>query len=446
MSPPPEEPAARTTGPSTVVRDAMVRFATFSVVALVVLGVSTFAFAHAIARETALREAKVRTASYAQDVIGPLVDSEARQGVGPGGVALDATLGARLQDGTLTHVLVWAQDGRIIWADDPAVTGDVLEVEEDWAYLFGTEEVVAEYTTGPEHGAFVDAGDEQVVEVYAGALDADGEPVVLEWYWSTTDLAAAEDVLLSRLLPLTLGSLVLFQLAVLPLALSLARRVQSERTRLLRHALAAQDLERRRITQDLHDGVVQDLTGVGYILPTLGTGLADGHRRLLDQVTGMVQRDIAALRVLITDLYPPDLSGAGLSSAVEALARRAGESGVQVSVSVDDDLGATTPGGRALAYRTVREGLRNVVKHSQAQHAEVSIHLHDGDVVVSLVDDGVGPGGASLDGLSRSTEDGHVGLRILADSVAETGGRLTLRPGHRSGTELVVVFPLSLAV
>lgn len=444
---PPDQRRTRAPGSSTVVRDAMVRFATFSVVALVVLGVSTFAFAHAMARETALREARVRTAAYAQGVIGPLVDSEVRQGAGPGMRALDATLGSRLRDGTLTHALVWARDGRIIWSDDSRVVGEVLEVEAEWAGLFGTEDVLAEYSTGPEHGAFVDDSDGQVVEVYAGALDADGQPLVLEWYWSTADLAATEDAVLSRLLPLTLGSLVLFQLAVLPLALSLARRVESERNRLLGHALAAQDLERRRITQDLHDGVVQDLTGVGYILPTVGAGLDDAApRRILDQVTQVVQRDIAALRVLITDIYPPDLSGDGLAAAVDGLARRAGESGVQVAVSVDDDLTSVSPAGRALAYRTVREGLRNVVKHSRAEHVEVGIRLQDGDVVVSVVDDGVGLSNRGEPTQPNGQQDGHVGLQLLADGVAETGGRLSLRSRHPAGTELLVVFPAAFTV
>ena len=70
-------------------------------------------------------------------------------------------------------------------------------------------------------------------------------------------------------MPLILGTLALFMLAVLPLAMSLApvERAQLDRSKMMRHALLASDLERRRIAQDLHDGVIQDLAGLG-VLPT----------------------------------------------------------------------------------------------------------------------------------------------------------------------------------
>src|SRR5207302_2440880 len=133
-----------------------------------------------------------------------------------------------------------------------------------------------------------------------GATDADGVPLVFETFWSDTVIAEDRQAIMDRLAPVTLGSLTLFAVAVFPLAISLGRRVdrtQSERNTMLRHAISAADLERRRIAQDLHDGVVQDLAGVAFALPSIRAQLApgpdaDGARRVVDELQPKVQRDL----------------------------------------------------------------------------------------------------------------------------------------------------------
>ena len=79
-----------------------------------------------------------------------------------------------------------------------------------------------------------------------------------------------------------LGALILLALIQLPLAWQLARRVrrtQDEREKLLRHAIEASDVERRRIARDLHDGVVQDLAAVSYSLSAAARERSRSFRR-----------------------------------------------------------------------------------------------------------------------------------------------------------------------
>ena len=145
------------------------------------------------------------------------------------------------------------------------------------------------------------------------------------------------------LLPLTLGGPALLLVILLPLALSMARRIDdagAERSALLRHAVAASALERRRIAGDLHDGVVQDLAGIGYALPAIRGSLPEGPdsddaRQKLDRVTEIVKRDVAALRSVITDIYPPDLHEGGLVPASQLLLNEVRYAGIDVEAHID---------------------------------------------------------------------------------------------------------------
>lgn len=416
-----------------VVRQALCRFMLSSIVALLVVGIGTALVASVMARDLAVQEAEVRTAAIADSVVAPLVSTESRQPNGQSRDELDMVLRNRLNGGSLMHMTLWDESGQVIWTDQSDAVGR-SELSSAFRSLLGTDDLRSAYAD--------DSGGDAMLTVAVGALDADGVPLVLESDWSVQGLAVRKGSFLTRLLPLTLGSLVLFQAAVLPLALALARRVdnaQTERARLLKHALDAQDLERRRLTQDLHDGVIQDLTGIGYVLPSLAPALegTSPGRPMLEQVTQTVQRDIAALRQLATDLYPPDLSGAGFLVALEALAHRADENGVRVYVSVDDEVSQASPDGNALIYRIVREALRNVVKHSGAQRADVNVRVVGTDVMVTVMDDGLG--------LHASLSECSLGLKLLTETLEQAGGHLSLRDGETSGVRLEATFPVAYA-
>ena len=210
---------------------------------------------------------------------------------------------------------------------------------------------------------------------------------------------------------------------------------------MLRHALSASDLERRRIARDLHDGLVQDLAGLGYALPSVLDQLppeAEDARRVLGSVSVQLHRDVTALRGLLIDVYPSSLSGGGLQPAVEELAKRARESGLLVTVVVDSALTDTSPEVAKLVYRVVREALRNVVRHAHATQASVVADVVGHQAVVTVSDDGVG-----MDGIP--TPSGHVGLRLLTDTLDDVGGRIRLSSPPGGGTTVRATFPLSLA-
>ncbi len=438
-------------------RAAMVRFTALSLSGLLVLTLLSVPVASWIARSSAQREAEERTLAFARFVAAPLVDADV--GAAPVDSSLAAAMDQRLRDESIVHAVLWGGDGRVLWADDPSAVGTVEPLDPDLVDLLGTTGAVSHYVSSI-HAGGSSGGEEQVLEVYASAAGTDGTPFLLEWYWPTSQLAGTRTHVLQRLLPLTVGSLLLFQLLVLPLTLSTARRVDAERARLSRHALAVQQLERRRIGQDLHDGVVQDLSGLGYLIPTVRGQLPPGSavRPLLDQAADAVTRDVADLRAMIADARMPALEGGRLSAALESLAARGRTHGLAVDLALSESVDDLQDPARSLVYRVVREGLRNAVRHSGAERVTVTVTIDRAQVRVSVVDDGAGPPTDVVDvpefltdavprtarGEEGDGEEGgqtlgeHVGLSLLRQTAKEHGGGLILRRHPSGGAQLLV--------
>ena len=405
----------------------------------VVLGVLCTYFADQVAENEALRDAR-RTAVEIAEGVTSLDGDDLRAG-DPAAIAqMDQFFRTRLDAGSLRHIKIWAADGTILWADQTPLMGERFELEPDVRELVGTDDVFAEVSELERAENVGEREEGTALEVYVGAEDADGRPLVFETYLSTEQMEDNRTAILRSQLPLFVGGLIAMFLSLMPLAVALARRVdreESRRTRLTRHALLASDLERRRLVQDLHDGVIQDLAGVTYALPTIRASLPDDEegrhaRSVFNRVHQVLIDAVAALRVMLTDTYPPDVEHGGLHDALTALAAQPEQSGRTIELDVDPE--PLPPTAARLAYRVVREALRNVARHSEAQHVRVRVARDDRDVVVTVVDDG------------RGMElplhaPGHWGLQLLSDTLTELEGRLDLSPTPGGGLTVTARFP-----
>ena len=438
--------AARATSPA--MRRALFRFTASAVAAVIVLGLLTLLVADQIARQRALEDARHQVSNMADRLAAPLITRGVRAGRSGASAALDTVMANRMRDGSLQRVKVWDEDGRVIWADTDELVGRVFEMDDEVTALFGTHDTHADVSDLERAENVTERAQEELLEVYAGAVAGDGRPVVVEAYLPTRQMHNDARAMVNTFVPLVVGTLLMFLLVVLPLAYRLARRVdaaQAERTALTQHALRAADLERRRIAHDLHDGVIQDLSGVGYLLPTLRKEIhAEGDlgraTALLDRATSVVHSDVASLRALMVDIYPPNLADGGLRDALSDLVTvEAATAGLSGEVVLDPALDVP-PDTARLVYRVAREAVRNVVKHARATTVRLEVHAaRQGgrDTVRVLVrDDGVGPGNA----FDRPA-DGHMGIRLAADTVADFGGALDVRAHPDGGTVVDAWFP-----
>jgi signal transduction histidine kinase len=267
--------------------------------------------------------------------------------------------------------------------------------------------------------------------------------LLFEAYLRFSSVAATGRNLWVKFLPALIGALIVLQLIQLPLARSLARRVaraQRERAELLKRALDASELERRRIAADLHDGTVQELIAASYGLSAARerVGSEGAAAEALERAEASCRAAVRELRSLLVEIYPPRLSAEGLAAALEDLITPLERKGVQASVDLRTDLrlpDETT----ALLYRTAREALRNAIEHAEPRTVRVRVARDNGNVVLSVADDG--QGFVPDDALTRPA-DGHFGLRLLSDQVRDAGGTFKIVSTPGNGATVSVEVPL----
>jgi signal transduction histidine kinase len=187
--------------------------------------------------------------------------------------------------------------------------------------------------------------------------------------------------------------------------------------------------ERQRLERDLHDGAQQRLIALSLDLTRLEDRVRSDPtaKASLDQARREISLSLAELRDVARGIHPAVVSGHGLDVALEQLAARA-HVPVRLTVAVEGRLPERV---EVAAFYLVSESLTNIGKHSSATAATVDIARMDGEVVVEVVDDGVG---------GADTERGS-GLRGLADRVEALGGRLRVWSPNGGGTKLRAEIP-----
>jgi signal transduction histidine kinase len=193
--------------------------------------------------------------------------------------------------------------------------------------------------------------------------------------------------------------------------------------------LTAGDDARRRVVRDLHDGAQQSLVQVIITLRLIEHALREDDQAvepLVDEALDQAEQANAELRELAHGILPAILAGGGLAAGVRALVSR-----LRVPVDVDVPRDRFPPEIEASAYFVVSEALTNVAKHADAQSANVTARVDDGELRVHVRDDGVG--GARADGN---------GLLGLNDRVAAMGGRLDIESPPGDGTRIDATLPL----
>jgi signal transduction histidine kinase len=431
---------------SRTVGGAVARFTLTGLLLIVLVGVGGVAVLRHIGRNEALHDAQRVTALEGRGFVAPEVTPGVQAGDPAALRRFTRRVGDRLVRSPVVRVKLWAPDGRIVWSDEPRLVGQRYELgaPERRALRTGRTDADISDLTEPENR--FERGQGKLVEVYLGIRTPEGQRLLYETYQRDASLASGGQRLLRAFLPVLLGVLALVALLQVPLAYSLARRVQrSETGRLdaLERSLAAQDAERRRIASDLHDSVVQTLAGTSYRLGAAEARIGEDTPPALAEAVRESARDtrrtIGELRSLLVDIYPPSLEREGLVAALGDLMTKTGNQ--QLATHLDApahlDLPVRT---EALVFRAAQEALRNVVTHAGAHNVTVSVHRENGSVKLAVRDDGRGfePGQR---GVTRA-DGGHFGLRALDDLVRDADGRLVVESEPGKGTLVSMEVPV----
>jgi two-component system NarL family sensor kinase len=424
------------------------RFALSGLVAMIIIGAIGFTIVRASATSGAIRQAKEFTQLAGRGIVEPLITPGLLRGA-PGDLArLDRAVRQRILQGTpIVRVKIWDEHGRIVYSDAQQLTGSRFPFPADELRTLrgGGTEADASDLNRPENRT--ERGFKRLVEVYVGIRGPGGTRLLYEDYERSSTISASSRRQWIGLLPALLGALLVLYLIQVPLAYSLARRLrakQQERETLLRRAIDASDLERRRIAADLHDGAVQRLAGVSLSLAASASarrnGADDDDRREAIASAALETREtIRELRTLLVDIYPPTLRRSGLLAALNDLVAPLRAAGVTVSLQLPESLQLPSD-TEALFYRVAQEAIRNARTHGEATEVDICVEQRSRDSVLTVVDNGRG---FSAGAASEREQTSHFGLRLMRDLADHAGGQLQVvsEPGKGTSVRLEVRVP-----
>ena len=252
---------------------------------------------------------------------------------------------------------------------------------------------------------------------------------------ATDNLPGAVDLEVSQSLYLVwMGIAAVLLSRVLTQRTEEVEELAASRGRLVAQALDAEDRERRRLAEELHDEAIQNLLAARQELGAANGGSAD-----LELVRLGLERTVGQLRDAVVELHPYVLEHAGLAAALEAVAEyQARRGGFQWRIEVD-------PGAAGvhdqLVFSIARELVINVAKHAHARNLAVLVRGRGPEIVLEVEDDGVGVDERRLAEAPRS---GHIGLASCAERVEALGGRFQIAAMPGGGTRARATLPVDL--
>ncbi|MFI1488002.1 HAMP domain-containing sensor histidine kinase [Streptomyces sp. NPDC020747] len=209
-------------------------------------------------------------------------------------------------------------------------------------------------------------------------------------------------------------------------------RLETERATSSARALSAQEAERRRISQELHDEIGQSLTAVLLELKRVADQAPAPLRTELHQVQEATRDSLDEIRRIARRLRPGVLEELGLASALKALTTEIpAHSRIIARRQLDTDLPPLGEEAELVVYRVAQESLTNTVRHAHAQRLDLTLRRSPTGVELRIRDDGLGLQGAP---------EGS-GIRGMRERALLIGAELTLCPSPEGGTEVRLTVP-----
>ena len=427
---------------SVSVTGAVMTFAVTGLAAVAIISMAVLFVARRTATSEAIGDARQLTTSIAVGVVEPALSDALVTGDPAAIASFDAVIRGRVLGNPALRVKLWTADGRIVYSDEARLIGDVypLDDEELDALADGKTRASVSDLSSPENRFEPSA---RLLEVYRPVVTPNGTPLLFEAYQPFNAISSSSRVIWLRFLPALLAGLVALEMVHIPLAWSLASRLQrrqAERQRLLQHALDASDAERKRIAAELHDGAVQELAGQAMTLAAMARKATDpAVANALTEAARASRRTVQELRGMLLDLHPPTLHATGLTPAIRDLAAPLLARNIDVAIATRLEA-ELDPAIESLVFRTCREALRNIERHASASRVEVDLTASGQRATLTISDNGVG---FTPQTRAHRREQGHLGLDLLASLVESAGGEVgvTSTPGIGTTVHLMVPRP-----
>jgi two-component system, NarL family, sensor histidine kinase UhpB len=207
-------------------------------------------------------------------------------------------------------------------------------------------------------------------------------------------------------------------------------RLETERRESLHRALSEREAERRRVADELHDQIGQNLTALALQLDRLHKRSPDELRAEIIDLRDSVLAAVDDVRGVVRTLRPEGLDALGLPAALTSLTTRLTQrTGVRIVRELQRDLPALDDDQELVLYRVAQESITNAIRHAGASRIAIVLTANGELVELTVCDDGVG-----IDE-HRGESDG--GIRGMRERALSVGGRLVVqRRAGSPGTEV----------
>lgn len=208
--------------------------------------------------------------------------------------------------------------------------------------------------------------------------------------------------------------------------------LQSSRERLV----ISREEERRRIRNDLHDGLAPSLASFQLQLSAIRTFMRQNPaeaEKMIEELGDDMRQATTEIRSLVYALRPPMLDDLGLVAAIRHINLQA--SSLQLEVIAPDPMPPLPAATEVAVYRIASEAIHNVVKHADATACVVTIGVEAGTLALRISDDGRNV---------SVNHSGGIGIQSMQERAAELGGTFSIQAGENGGTRVEVHLPLEV--
>ncbi len=222
----------------------------------------------------------------------------------------------------------------------------------------------------------------------------------------------------------------------------ISQQVETEERlkQVLLELITVQEDERRRISQDLHDDVGQKMTALLFELRLIRETVEKKQPISLQDIDSVIRNTettIKHVRQIFYQLYPPSLSKMPLPKVLAAFCSTFNESNnLHVDFGFQEDFPELPDNIATVFYRFVQEGLTNVAKHARASSVWINLDYEDGDLSISLEDNGQGFDLMDL-------HEGF-GLHGIRERFLMLGGSIDIESAPGKGTRLFGAIPFNV--
>ena len=224
------------------------------------------------------------------------------------------------------------------------------------------------------------------------------------------------------------------------------RKAETELSKARLFLVRLREQERLNLSREIHDGVVQDLIGIGYAVADTERKVVAGQT-LSDTVTVLrrhradILASVRRLRTLVKGLRPPGLHEFGLEHALQVFVGSLDTSGRPAChLTVTEDAVDLSEAVSQAFFRVAQEAVRNALRHARATTVDIAVSVRDDGAYLVISDDG--SGFRVPERLGSLAADEHFGLVGMDEHAQLVGGQLYLESAPGRGTRVTVVVPL----